>query len=70
MSENIQMVSVFTADHVNSVGRVSAKRVTRQVPEAVTKNDVLAIEYVGLRCANPTYGAGPVDSRQAGRAGV
>ncbi len=32
------------------VGRVSPQGVTRQVVDAVTG--------VGLRCANPTYGAG------------
>jgi hypothetical protein len=54
MNENIQIVSAALA---SPVGRVSAKRVTRQEPEALASKDVLTIEEVGLRCANPTYGA-------------
>lgn len=54
MSKNIQISS---AAAVPAVGRVSAKRVTRQEPEAVASGDTSALEDVGLRCANPTYGA-------------
>jgi len=39
-----------------AVGRVSAKRVTRQEPDAVASGDASVPEDVGLRCANPTYG--------------
>jgi len=39
-----------------AVGRVSAKRVTRQEPDAVASGDASVPEDVGLRCANPTCG--------------
>ena len=62
MSKNIQISS---AAAVPAVGRVSAKRVTRQEPEAVASGDTSALEDVGLRCANPTYGAAALERFQA-----
>ena len=47
---------------IATVGRVSPQGITRQVHRNVIDSNKSPHEDVGLRCANPTYGAGHINA--------